>query len=233
MWSASGRWTTKCDPMIKRTFDFVVALLAVLLLSPLLLPVMVILRLTGEGEVFYLQERIGRGGKPFLIWKFATMLKDSPNLTGGDITVKRDPRVLPFGHFLRKTKINELPQLINIIKGDMSVIGPRPLTKRIAALFPAAYWQVLAAVRPGLSGIGSIVFRDEETLLSQAEDRQRVYSEVIVPYKMMLEEWYVAHQNLALDLKLIALTLLAVARPGMRVDRLFSDLPAPPLPQTA
>lgn len=214
--------------MIKRVFDIIVAALAVLLLSPLLLPVVIILRATGEHEIFYQQERMGRGGKPFLILKFATMLKNSPHMAGGDITVRKDPRVLPFGHFLRKTKINELPQLLNIIKGDMSIIGPRPLTKRIADLFPPAYWRKLATVRPGLSGIGSIVFRDEETLLSNAQDRQHIYSDVIVPYKMALEEWYVTHQSLGLDLKLILLTILVVARPATRVDRIFVDLPTGP-----
>ena len=154
--------------MLKRVFDVVAAGTALLVLSPLLLPIAALLRATGEGEVFYRQERVGRGGKRFRIYKFATMLKDSPNLTGGDITIDRDPRILPCGRFLRKTKINELPQLLNVIAGDMSIIGPRPLTPRVAALFPAQYWEDIAELRPGLSGTGSIVFRNEEVLLNAA-----------------------------------------------------------------
>src|SRR5207237_6029984 len=101
-----------------------------------------LLRVTGEGEVFYRQERVGRGGKRFRILKFATMLKDSPNLSGGDITVDKDPRVLPCGHFLRKTKINELPQLLNVIDGDMSIIGPRPLRRAWPPCFPPIIWKI-------------------------------------------------------------------------------------------
>src|SRR6266700_5527063 len=126
---------------MKRVFDIIASGLAVVALSPLLLPVMLILRLTGEGKVFYAQERVGLGGRRFRILKFATMLENSPNLPGGDITVGRDPRILPVGRVLRDTKLNELPQLFNILLGDMSIIGPRPLTPRVASLFPASYWR--------------------------------------------------------------------------------------------
>ena len=114
---------------MKRFFDIVLSGLAILCLSPLLIPVVIILKLTGEHYIFYTQERIGLGGKPFGLLKFATMLKNSPNMGAGDITTHNDPRVLPFGRILRKTKINELPQLFNIFLGDMSIIGPRPLTE--------------------------------------------------------------------------------------------------------
>jgi lipopolysaccharide/colanic/teichoic acid biosynthesis glycosyltransferase len=214
--------------MVKRVFDIVASVLALALLSPLLLPIALVLRLTGEGKVFYLQERIGRRNKVFLIYKFATMLEDSPNLPGGDITVCKDPRILPIGHFLRKTKINELPQLLNVIRGDMSIIGPRPLTKRVAALFPAGHWANVAELRPGLSGIGSIVFRDEETLLSAAQDRQTVYAEQIVPYKLALESWYARNQNFALDLMLIFLTLEAILSPNFEAARWLKNLPSAP-----
>jgi len=213
--------------MLKRAFDVVVAGTALLVLSPLLLPIAALLRVTGEGEVFYRQERVGRGGKRFRIYKFATMLKDSPNLLGGDITIDKDPRILPYGRFLRKTKINELPQLLNVIAGDMSIIGPRPLTPRVAALFPAHYWESISELRAGLSGVGSIVFRDEECLLSAAGDRERVYAELIVPYKMALENWYLRNQSFTLDLKLIALTLLAVLYRNLDVSRVLGGLPPP------
>jgi lipopolysaccharide/colanic/teichoic acid biosynthesis glycosyltransferase len=213
---------------MKRIFDVVVSGLAILLLSPLLLPVMILLRLTGEGEVFYRQERVGFGRKPFSIYKFATMLKDSPKLPGGDITVGSDPRILPVGRVLRNTKVNELPQLLNVFFGDMSLIGWRPLTPRVASLFPEAHWDALANWRPGLSGIGSLVFRDEEQLLTGVADRQTVYASVIVPYKSALEVWYTKHQSFWLDLKLIAITAGAVM--GFKPDlyRIFSDLPPPP-----
>ena len=152
---------------------------------------MLILRFTGEGEVFYRQLRVGKGGKLFGLLKFATMLKDSPNIGSGLHTLKGDPRVLPFGRFLRKTKLNELPQLINILKGDMSVIGPRPQAPAHFDAFPEHIRPELVKVRPGLSGIGSIVFRDEETLLSRPGiDHEHFYKEVIAPYKGELELWF-------------------------------------------
>lgn len=216
--------------MIKRLFDIVVSAVALLLLSPLLVPVVIVLLLTGEHEIFYRQQRIGRGGRPFGILKFATMLKNSAVLPGGDITVRGDPRVLPVGQFLRKTKINELPQLINVLLGDMSLIGYRPLTPRVAAMFPDEHWQAIAHLRPGLSGIGSIVFRDEEHILDAAADREAVYREVIAPYKAQLERWYAAHAGLWTDLKLIALTLAAIVKPDLDISRMLPGLP--PLPQS-
>jgi len=214
--------------VLKRGLDLVLAGVALLLLSPLLLPIAIALRLTGEGEVFYRQQRIGRDGKPFGVLKFATMLKDSPNLPGGDISSRRDPRILPLGHFLRSTKINELPQLLNIVAGDMSIIGPRPLTPGIAAMFDAAHWQALSQLRPGLSGIGSVVFRDEERLLEGHADRREIYRTTIVPHKAALERWYCTHQSLGVDLKLIALTALAVLRPGVDAAQWFDGLPPVP-----
>lgn len=214
--------------MLKRGLDLVLASFALLLLTPLLLPVAVALRLTGEGEVFYRQQRVGRGGKPFGVLKFATMLKNSPNLPGGDISSRRDPRILPLGHFLRSTKINELPQLINILAGDMSIIGPRPLTPGIAAMFDGMHWQSLAHLRPGLSGIGSVVFRDEERLLEGHADRLAVYRATIMPHKAALERWYAIHQSLGVDIKLIALTVLAVLRPSTNAAQWFHNLPPVP-----
>lgn len=218
---------------MKRLIDIVAAALALLLLSPLLLPVAIALRLTGEHEVLYRQQRIGRHGRPFWILKFATMLKDSAALPGGDITVRDDPRVLPLGRLLRRTKINELPQLINVLRGDMSLIGYRPLTVRVAEMFPAEHWRALAHLRPGLSGVGSIVFRDEERLLNEATDREAVYRQVIAPYKAALERWYAQHVGLWTDVKLIAFTLIAVVWPTFDITRALPDLPPPPHPGTS
>jgi lipopolysaccharide/colanic/teichoic acid biosynthesis glycosyltransferase len=219
--------------MLKRTLDIVLSGLALLVLAPLLLPIALALRLTGEGKIFYLQERIGRYGRPFRIFKFATMLKDSPNIAGGDVTVRNDPRVLPLGQILRATKINELPQLWNILVGDMSIIGPRPLTPRVYLPFPLSYKNAIAPLRPGLSGIGSVVFRDEERLLSNADNRDKDYVELITPYKATLEEWYARNWSVTTDLKLIILTIVAVIKPDFDPTSIFLDLPPPPAELTA
>ena len=144
---------------MERFLDILFSGLALLALSPLLVPIVIILKFSGEGEVFFFQERIGKDGKLFKLYKFATMLKDSPNLGTGTVTMRDDPRVLPVGKFLRKTKINELPQLLNIFLGDMSVIGPRPLTAQTFGSYSDNTKAVISQVRPGLSGVGSIIFR--------------------------------------------------------------------------
>ncbi len=212
-----------------RFFDFVGAGLAVLLFSPLFLGVSLLLRFTGEGEVFYRQERVGQGGNRFLLWKFATMLKVSPQIGTGVLTVKDDPRILPVGRFLRKTKINELPQLLNVLMGDMSLIGPRPQAPPHFDVFPEHIKRELHRVRPGLSGIGSIVFRDEESILERAESKESFYAEVIAPYKGELEAWYIERRGFFLYLRLIGLTVWTVFFPSSRLyRRLLSGLPLPP-----
>lgn len=215
---------------MQRLFDLLFAGLAVVCLAPLLLPVMLVLRLTGEGEIFFKQERIGRNGKSFELLKFATMLKDSPSMGTGTITTKDDPRVLPIGKFLRKTKINELLQLINILRGDMSIIGPRPQTLRCFQAFPKQSQAEIIKIRPGLSGIGSIVFRGEEDMMDAADDPDELYDEVIMPYKGQLEEWYVGRHSLGLYFGLIIMTLWVVVRPRDMATlwRIFTDLPLPP-----
>ena len=150
---------------MQRFFDILFSSIALIVLSPLLVPVAILLRLTGEGEIFYIQNRIGRNGQPFGLIKFATMLKNSPNIGNGDITVINDPRVLPAGRFLRKTKINELPQIINIFKGDMSIVGPRPMVPKTFERY-GQEGKLISQVRPGLTGVGSIIFRDEDVLIS-------------------------------------------------------------------
>ncbi len=214
---------------MQRILDIVLSGLALLALAPVLVPIAVLLRLTGEGEVFFRQERVGLGGKTFRLYKFATMLKDSPNIGTGTVTVKDDPRVLPFGKLLRKTKINELPQLLNILLGDMSVIGPRPQTRRCFDAFPLSTQRAIVKVRPGLSGIGSIVFRDEEEMLHQAKEPMSFYDDVIAPYKGLLEEWFVTRRGVGTYLALIALTAWVVFFPRSRaVWRIFPTLPRPP-----
>jgi lipopolysaccharide/colanic/teichoic acid biosynthesis glycosyltransferase len=214
---------------MQRLLDILFSGLALLVLLPLLLPITLALSLSGEGEIFYVQQRVGRGGRSFGLYKFATMLKNSPNIGTGTVTVKDDPRVLPLGRFLRKTKINELPQLLNIFRGDMSIIGPRPQTRRCFDAFPPASQAAIASVRPGLSGVGSIVFRDEEELMHGSPEPERFYDEVIMPYKGRLEEWYVANQGVYTYVLCIFATAWVVLLPGSRVIwKWFSDLPRPP-----
>ena len=214
---------------MQRLLDILLSGLALVVLSPLLVPIAIALRLTGEGEVFFVQQRVGLGGRAFGLYKFATMLKNSPSIGTGTVTVKHDPRVLPLGRFLRKTKINELPQLLNIFKGDMSIIGPRPQTQRCFDAFPIASQVEIVKVRPGLSGIGSIVFRDEEELMHASAEPERFYDDVIMPYKGLLEEWYVAHQGLVTYMLCIFATAWVVLFPTSRIVwRLFADLPKQP-----
>ncbi|CAM0997722.1 Sugar transferase [Rhodanobacter sp. Root179] len=214
---------------MQRLFDILLSGLALLVLSPLLVPIAIALRFSGEGEIFYVQQRIGRGGKPFGLYKFATMLKNSPNLGTGTVTVKNDPRVLPLGGFLRKTKINELPQLLNILLGDMSLVGPRPQTQRCFDAFPTTSQVQIIKVRPGLSGIGSIVFRDEEELMHASVEPEKFYDDVIMPYKGALEEWYVANQGLRTYVMCIVITAWVVLFPKSSiVKKVFPGLPVEP-----
>lgn len=214
---------------MQRFLDILLSGAALLALSPLLVPIAIVLRLSGEGEVFFLQQRVGLGGRTFGLYKFATMLKDSPNIGTGTVTLKDDPRVLPLGKFLRKTKINELPQLLNILKGDMSIVGPRPQTRRCFDAFPPESQAAIIQVRPGLSGVGSIVFRDEEELMHASAEPERLYDTVIMPYKGCLEQWYVAHKGLWTYLVCIFATAWVVVFPHSSIlRRIFPSLPQPP-----
>ena len=214
---------------MQRLFDILFSGLALVLLSPLLIPLMLILRLTGEGEIFFCQQRIGRGLKPFGLYKFATMLKNSPSIGTGTVTVKSDPRVLPVGRFLRASKINEIPQLLNVLLGDMSLIGPRPLTQQTFAAYSPETQQAVVKVRPGLSGIGSVIFRGEEGILADANGSMTFYSEVIAPYKGALERWYVGHYGLGTYFTLIVATAWVVIFARSQIIwRIYRDLPIPP-----
>ena len=214
---------------MERFFDMVFSGLALMVLSPLLVPIILTLRFSGEGEVFFMQERIGRDGEVFKLFKFATMLKDSPNIGTGTVTMKGDPRVLPVGKFLRKTKVNELPQLLNIFFGDMSVIGPRPLTAQTFGSYSVETQGVVKKVRPGLSGIGSIIFRGEEEIMHGATASVDFYANVIAPYKGALEEWFVSNKSLYIYFLAIFVTAWAVLIPSTKIAwRVFKNLPEPP-----
>lgn len=212
-----------------RFFDIFFSGIAIIILLPFMIPVMIGLKLTGEHDIFYGQIRIGKRRKEFKLWKFATMLRNSPNMTGGLYTSKNDPRMLPMGKFLRKTKINELPQLLNIFCGQMSIIGYRPTVKEHFEGYPEECKVILEKSRPGLSGIGSIVFRNEEEILQNFDDKKSFHQNVIAPYKAALEVWYVNHKSLCLYFKLIFMTVNAVFNLSSNKWRTsFKDLPTVP-----
>ncbi|MDB2487721.1 sugar transferase [Alphaproteobacteria bacterium] len=216
--------------MLIRFFDVVLSGLALIVLSPLLIPIVLFLKFSGEGEVFFLQERVGQNREMFKLFKFATMLKDSPSMGTGTVTIKNDPRVLPAGKFLRKTKINELPQLLNVFLGHMSLIGPRPQAPRCFDAFPIESQDIIVRIKPGLSGIGPIVFRGEEDILESHSGALNFYDDVIGPYKGVVEAWYIGKRNLKVYFLLILLTVWVVLFPKSNVIwRAFKDLPAPPV----
>ena len=212
-----------------RIIDVLLSILALLVLLPLFIPIVAILLLTGEHKVFYSQTRVGYNNQDFKILKFATMLSNSANMGSGSLTLKNDPRVLPFGSFLRKSKINELPQILNIIIGDLSIVGPRPQMRVDFEKYSDEVQRKIYNVRPGLTGIGSIVFRDEESLISAVPEKENphdFYKRVIAPYKGELEMWYQAKRSLILDFQLIFITAWAIVVPETRLyEKWFHDLP--------
>ena len=218
--------------MLKRLLDILISGTILLLLSPLLIVVIVLLKLTGEHEAFYFQDRVGFLGKIIQVTKFVTMVKDSPNIGTQDITLRNDPRVLPVGKFLRKTKLNEVPQFWDVFVGKLSLVGWRPLMPKGFTDYPEYVQREIVKVKPGLTGIGSLVFRDEESIIAKAEtegrDLRACYREDIMPYKGALEVWYVANQGMWTDLKIMVGTAVAVLLPGWTgYVHWFPGLPAP------
>jgi len=215
--------------MIQRIFDIVISFSAILIASPILIFVIIILKLTGEGEVFYLQKRVGKNGKEFGLLKFATMIKNSSKIGAGDITLLNDPRVLPFGKFLRKTKINELPQIWNILNGEMSIVGPRPMVSNTLSKYPKNDKEIIMQISPGLTGIGSIIFRDEESYLRNKSDAMKFYDEQIIPYKSSLEVWYISNVSIKTYFLVIFVTAWIIIFPKSQItDLVFKGLPKKP-----
>ena len=195
--------------MAKRAFDLVGAVLALLLLSPLMLLVALWIKLDSPGAVFYRQERVGRFGAPFRIHKFRTMREGSGGL---QITVGEDPRITRAGRFLRRTRLDELPQFIDVLQGTMSLVGPRPEVPRYVALYPAALRDRALAVRPGLTDPASLAYIDEAGLLAAAADPEREYVERILPAKLEAAVAYAESASLLNDLAVLARTALALLR---------------------
>ncbi len=205
-------------PMLKRAFDILLAAAALAAFFPVGLLIALICRCTGDGDVFFRQCRIGRERVPFDMLKFASMRTVPPAADGSvALTVRGDPRVHPWGRVLRMTKLNEVPQLLNVLKGDMSIVGPRPMLPGELSMLPDDVVQRLHQVAPGVTGLGSLVFRDEEDILSASpKGVAACYREDIAPLKADLELWYVERASLPLDLRIMLLTAWLILRPRSR-----------------
>ena len=209
--------------LLKRTFDLLLSFVALIIVSPIFMIVIPILKFTGEGWIFFVQERVGARGSRFGLLKFATMLRDSPK--SGTVTARNDPRILPVGRFLRATKINELPQILNVVKGDMAIVGPRPLTDEGFQYYPEDIKAVILPMRPGLTGMGTIIFRNEEKILFESKkEKMKCYAEDVIPLKGALEKWYFEHRSFWLDMKIIMATALAIVIPDSKFYLKWFDI---------
>jgi len=194
---------------MKRVFDVLTSIVGLLLLSPLFLIVAILIKLDSRGPVFFRQDRVGRALRPFPILKFRTMVKDAPG-KGGLITIGNDARITRVGRFLRKMKFDELPQLINVLRGEMSIVGPRPEVHRYVELFREDYREILT-IRPGITDLASLKYRDEAAILGSCLDPEAMYAERILPEKVSLAKEYVRKSSLIFDLTLILKTLAALS----------------------
>jgi lipopolysaccharide/colanic/teichoic acid biosynthesis glycosyltransferase len=195
---------------MKRLFDFIVSSIALLILLPVFAVIGILIKLDSKGPVFYLQNRIGKGGKPFQLYKFRSMVTDADKIRR--ITVgNRDPRITKSGYLLRKFKVDELPQLINVWKGEMSFVGPRPELIYYVNLYNEEQRKVLS-VKPGITDYASIKFRNENELLEGQSDPEAYYIDCIMPQKLALNNRYIAQQNIFLDIKIIFKTLFSIFR---------------------
>lgn len=218
----------------KRIWDIIFSAITLLLLLPVFIPIIILLKLTGEGEIFYRQERVGFQNRTFGILKFATMLKNSASMGSGLVTVRKDPRITPLGGFLRRYKINELPQLWNVFSGEMSFVGPRPLPESSVVKYSDVVKKILYKNRPGITGIGSLIFRDEEKLVTCWKNTGRepldYYRSYIYPYKGMLENWYFENIGFITDVKIVFLTAWSIFDSHSNLPyRFFRNLPAKPV----
>jgi lipopolysaccharide/colanic/teichoic acid biosynthesis glycosyltransferase len=194
---------------MKRAFDIVISLAALVLLLPLFVAVAVVIKWDSPGPIFFRQRRVGRGFRPFCIYKFRTMVEGGCGLS---ITVNRDPRITRLGHYLRRTKIDELPQLFNILIGDMAFVGPRPEVPSYVEMFRGDYEELLK-VRPGLTDLASLKYRNESAILANAENPESEYISRLLPDKIQLSKEYIRRSSFAYDLTLIVETVRQIWTP--------------------
>lgn len=197
--------------MSKRLFDILLSSLGLLVLAPVLLLIALAVKLDSPGPVFFRQERVGRFGVPFRIHKFRTMHHDQGG-KGLQITVGADSRITRVGGFLRRSKLDELPQLIDVWVGSMSLVGPRPEVPRYVAHYPAAMREKVLSVRPGITDIASIEYRDESSVLAQAADPEQAYIHEVLPHKLALAASYVDQASVWMDVRLIWRTIMVILR---------------------
>jgi lipopolysaccharide/colanic/teichoic acid biosynthesis glycosyltransferase len=211
----------------KRIFDLIIATVITVIISPFLLIISVLLLLFNNGQIFYFQKRIGYNNCEFGIIKFSTMLKNSENMPGGTITLRNDSRVTTIGKILRMTKLNELPQLFNVLLGSMSFVGPRPMVKQGFNLYSVEVQYFLFKSKPGITGISSIIFRDEEKLVTESNMIPlEFYKNHIFPYKGELEKWYYENKNLWVDILILFITAFKIIVPNSKLEfKVFSTLP--------
>lgn len=195
---------------LKRIFDFTASLLGIIVLCPFLLLIAILIKIDSKGPVLFRQVRVGKHGKKFKILKFRTMIADTEE-KGMQITVGNDYRITKLGHFLRKFKIDELPQLINVMIGDMSFVGPRPEVPRYVAIYDERQRDVLK-LRPGITDLASIEYRDENTLLAESNDPEKTYIDSILPKKIELNMEYLEKMSIIYDFRLILKTILVVLK---------------------
>ncbi|MEN3294268.1 MAG: hypothetical protein V7642_3521 [Burkholderiales bacterium] len=195
--------------LIKRAFDFISALIGLFVLSPVLISIALLIRIDSPGPALFVQDRVGKGGRLFRIFKFRTMTMGAEKK--GQITVGQDARVTRIGHGLRRLKLDELPQLLNVLRGEMSLVGPRPEVPRYVACYPQHVREMVLSVPPGITDWASIEFKEESVLLGRASDPERTYVEEILPIKLEYYLRYVTQRNFVVDLKIIFLTLFAIA----------------------
>lgn len=212
-----------------RVLDILISLFAIIVLSPLFIVIVLLLKFSGEGEIFYFQNRVGTQSSTFKLIKFATMLKDSSSFGTKEITVKDDPRILPLGRILRKTKINELPQLFNIFVGDMSLVGPRPLALSGYEKYTERQKKDLQKIKPGLSGLASLILRNEEEILSHSSSPVDFHSNILTPFKGEIEIWFSERHSIANYFKIIFLTIWIVVFSGSKIlEKVYKNRPKMP-----
>ena len=197
--------------MVKRVFDFLCSALGVILLSPCFFIIAIWIKVDSAGPIFFVQKRVGRNGKPFGVYKFRTMIADAES-KGLKITVGKDPRITSSGHFLRRTKLDELAQLFNVLGGSMSLVGPRPEVQEYIDAYPEDIKKIVLSVKPGITDYASIEFKDENTLLENSIDPSKTYIEEILPVKQKYYLKYVEDQSFFLDIKIIFKTIFVILK---------------------